>query len=206
MEPDRPDHFRMRQVVRPPKSLDIPGECGPTSSLRKIHPCGQSLDVNDHDELSRRLWLLREQLEQLVGALDIQQLVLANNRLRWLPMVSENVETLVSDIRTSEAERVLLSRRVARSLGLGDDATLVELADAVGDPSAAVWRRHRLHLIALHAEIDDIASSNRELGTRWAAATQEVLISLGGDAVDTYDPSGGTQPLTPTSPRFDRTA
>jgi hypothetical protein len=177
-----------------------------SSSLRIGSGDGQSGDVNDHDELSRRLWLLREQLEQLVGALDIQQLVLSNNRLRWLPMVSENVESLVSDIRSSEAERVMLSRRVARSLGLSDDATLVELADAVGEPNAAVWRRHRLHLISLHAEIDDIASSNRELGTRWAAATQEVLVSLGGDTVDTYDPSGVTQRLTPTSRRFDRTA
>ena len=176
------------------------------SSLRNALASGRSLDVNDHDELSRRLWLLREQLEQLVCALDIQQLVLANNRLRWLPMVSENVEALVGDIRTSEAERVVLSRRVARTLGLDDNATLVEMAEAAGEPNAAVWRRHRLHLISLHAEIDDIASSNRELGNRWAAATQEVLVSLGGDAVDTYDPNGGTQPLTPASRRFDRTA
>lgn len=162
--------------------------------------------MNDHDELSRRLWLLREQLEQLVCALDIQQLVMSNNRLRWLPRVTENVEHLADDIRSSEAERVALSRRVARSFGLEEDATLVDLADAVGEPSAAVWRRHRLHLISLHAEIDEISSSNRELGTRWASTTQEALRALGGEVLDTYDPNGSTQALTPTSRRFDWTA
>lgn len=162
--------------------------------------------MNDHNELSRRLWLLREQLEQLLCALDIQQLVLANNRLRWLPMVSENVEALVADIRASEADRVMLSQRVARTLGLAENATLAELADAVGEPSGTIWRRHRLHLVSLHAEIDEISSSNRELGSRWAAATQDALVSLGGDAVDTYDPTGGSQPLAPASRRFDRTA
>jgi hypothetical protein len=162
--------------------------------------------VTEHDELSRRLWLLREQLEQLVCALDIQQLVLSNNRLRWLRIVSENVERLVNEIRSSEAERVALSRSVARSFGLADDATLLELTHATGEPNAAIWRRHRVHLISLHAEIDSIASSNRELGSQWAAATNDALVSLGGDAADTYDPSGGPDPLTPTSRRFDRTA
>lgn len=162
--------------------------------------------MNEHDELSRRLWLLREQLEQLVCALDIQQLVLSNNRLRWLPMVAENVELLVDEIRSSEAERVALSRRVARALGLAEDATLVDLAETAGEPNAAIWKRHRLHLISLHAEIEDISSSTRELGAHWASATRDVLMSLGGDALDTYDPKGGTQPLTPTSRSFDRTA
>lgn len=161
--------------------------------------------MNDFDELSRRLWLLREQLEHLVCALDIQQLVLSNNRLRWLPMVSENVEQLVEDIRACDAERVDLSRRVARTLGLDDDAALAELAAAADEPFATTWRRHRLQLIALHAEIDELAAANNEIGRRGAAATRELLSSLNGGGIDTYDPSGSTQPLTPTSSVFDRT-
>ena len=92
--------------------------------------------MDDRDELSRRLWLLREQMEQLVCALDIQQLVLANDRLRWLPMVTENVEHLVDDIRESEAQRADVSKRVARLLGLDEQATLNDLVRTVDEPYA----------------------------------------------------------------------
>lgn len=161
--------------------------------------------MDDRDQLSGELWLLREQLEQLVCALDIQQLVLANNRLRWLPMVSENVEHLVDDIRSSDERRVAVSRRVARRLGLAGDAPLSELAAAAGEPYSSTWRQHRLHLVALQAEVEEMAGANQDLGRRGAAATREIMISLNGDVLDTYDPTGGARPLAPTTHRFDRT-
>ena len=164
------------------------------------------VEVDDRNELSRRLWLLREQLEQLVCALDIQQLVLTNNRLRWLPMVTEDVEQLVDEIRASEAERTMLSANIAVDLGLSEDATLADLVDAVGEPYQAVWRRHRLSLLSLRAEIDNISSTNRSVGLRGLAANREALTALGGDALDTYDLSGGSAPLTTMSSNFDRTA
>lgn len=164
--------------------------------------------MEELDELSRRLWLLNEQLEQLVCALDIQQLVLSNNRLRWLPIVTANVEQLVDDIRLSEAERLPVTERASRVLGLPNGATLAEMAAAAGEPYSSAWRRHRLNLLALHAEVEQITSTNRELSRRGAAMTQEILLSMDGSSAqpDTYDPSGGSQHLTPTSRRFDRTA
>jgi hypothetical protein len=163
--------------------------------------------VDDRDELSRRLWLLREQMEQLVCALDIQQLVLANDRLRWLPMVTENVEHLVDDIRRSEAERAEVSRRVATQLGLDERATLNDLVRTVGEPYADVWRQHRLQLLGLQAEVEDITRSNRELSHRGMAVTREAVATLTGETHDTtYDPRGATRPLTTASRRFDRTA
>jgi hypothetical protein len=162
--------------------------------------------VDDRNELSRRLWLLREQLEQLVCALDIQQLVLTNNRLRWLPLVTEDVEQLVDEIRASETERTTLSARVATELGLPEHASLAELAEAIGEPHTSVWRRHRLSLLALRAEIESISSANRSVGLRGIAANREALVALGGDALDTYDPRGATAPLTTMSSNFDRTA
>ena len=163
--------------------------------------------MEELDELSRRLWLLQEQMEQLVCALDIQGLVMANNRLRWLPAVTENVELLVDDIRASEAERLPHAHRAARLLGLGEGATLAEMADAAGEPYRSAWRRHRLNLVSLNEEIDQITASNRELGRRGAAAAAEILAAVGaGASLDTYDPSGGTEQLAPASRRFDRTA
>ncbi|WP_420452478.1 flagellar export chaperone FlgN [Ilumatobacter sp.] len=163
--------------------------------------------MDELDELSRRLWLLQEQMEQLVCALDIQGLVMAHDRLRWLPTVTENVELLVDDIRTSEAERVPHTTRAARKLGLDERATLAEMAEAAGEPYRTAWRRHRLNLVALNEEIDQITASNRELGRRGAAAAQEILAAVGAPApIDTYDPSGSTEQLAPASRRFDRTA
>lgn len=146
-------------------------------------------------------------MEQLLCALDIQGLVMANNRLRWLPSVIENVELLVDDIRASEIERLPHARAAARSLGLAEDATLADMADAAGEPYRTTWRRHRVKLVTLNEEIDQITASNQELGRRGAAAVQEILVSIGADApIDTYDPTGGTQQLAPASRRFDRTA
>lgn len=172
--------------------------------------------MDDRDELSRRLWLLRQQLEQLLCALDIQQLVLANDRLRWLPMVSENVEHLVDDIRQSEADRVAVSRRVATALGCGADATLTDLAIAAGEPYTQQWRQHRLHLLALHAEIEGVTQANFELSRRGAATTREIVGALTGTTVDTYgppahesqtySPGGARTAPRPASPLFDRTA
>lgn len=171
--------------------------------------------MDDRDELSRRLWLLRQQLEQLLCALDIQQLVLANDRLRWLPMVSENVEHLVDDIRRSEADRIAVSRRVAVALGVDPEASLTDLAEAAGEPYAPQWRQHRLHLLALHAEIDGVTQANLELSRRGAATTREIVSALTGTAHDVYAPPateshiyhpGGARPARATTSLFDRTA
>lgn len=164
------------------------------------------MPVDDRDDLSRRLWLLREQMEQLVCALDIQQLVLTNDRLRWLPMVSENVDHIVDDITAAEAERILVSRRVASSLGLSDDASLSQLIDNVGEPYSSVWRQCRLHLVALQVEANELTHENHELTRRGLNAAADMLRTLSGDLHDTYDPSGGTARLSLSSARFDRTA
>lgn len=167
--------------------------------------------MDDREELSRRLWLLRQELEQLLCALEIQQLVLANDKLRWLPMVSENVEHLVDDIRRSEAERVVVARRLGTELGLADDATLGELADAAGEPYTGMWRQHRLHLLALHAEIDAATHANHDISRRGLASSREILESLAGNETSTYDASASGRPATPrptrsTTSLFDRSA
>lgn len=160
------------------------------------------------DQLSRSLWLLREQMEQLVCALEIQQLVLLNNRVRWLPMVSENVEHLVDDIRRSEAERIAISRRVCRELGLHDDASLSDLVRAAEEPYATAWRQSRLQLLGLQSELDELSRENRELTRRGASAATDVLRAITGhaDGHDTYDPLGGSQRLAEPVSNFDRTA
>jgi hypothetical protein len=144
-------------------------------------------------------------MEQLVCALDIQQLVLLNDRLRWLPMVTENVEHLVDDINATEALRVELSSRIATRIGLDSNAPLGELVRIVDPPYAAAWKQHRLHLLGLRAEIDEITSANREVGRRRLANVRETVTALAGETNDTYDLRGVTRPLASASRRFDTT-
>lgn len=159
------------------------------------------------DELTRRLVLLHDQMEQLLCALDIQQLVLANGRLRWLPAVTESVEMLVEEIQVSEAERLAVTRMAAAQMGLPHDATLAEMADAAGDPYRNAWRRTRLELLALHQEVEQVTSANRDLGRQGATAANDVITTLGaGDQPTSYEASGRSAPINPASHRFDRTA
>ncbi|MFK7918557.1 MAG: flagellar export chaperone FlgN [Ilumatobacter sp.] len=158
------------------------------------------------DELTRRLMLLHDQMEQLVCALDIQQLVLANNRLRWLPAVTENVEVLVDEIKISELDRLAVTREAAASLGVDGDQTLAQLADAAGEPFRAPWRRIRLQLVSLHHEIEQITASSAQLGRHGAMAANEVITTLGGaDTMPAYSATGRTEPVNPATHRFDRT-
>lgn len=144
-------------------------------------------------------------MEQLACALEIQQLVLANNRLRWLPMVTENVELVASDIREAESERVAVTQRVASELGLSPDASLLELAAAAGEPHGHTWQQTRLHLIGLQAEIDQFSSENQELTRKGLSSTNSVIGHLAGERHDTYSPDGATSRFAAAGSRFDRT-
>jgi hypothetical protein len=163
--------------------------------------------VNVFDELTRRLLLLHDQMEQLVCALDIQQLVLANNRLRWLPAVTENVEILVAEIKVSEAERLPIAQTAAFELGVANDATLAQLADVSDEPYRSSWRRIRTRLVDLQQEIEQIAATSSQLGQQGAAAANDVITTLGGvEEPTSYSATGRTEPVRPTAHRFDRTA
>ena len=161
--------------------------------------------MDDRDELSRRLWTLREMMSQLLFALEVQQLILANDRLRWLPTITEAVENVVDLIRVAEAERILVAQRVARSYGLREDASLAELANVAPDPHGEIWRQSRVHLVALQAEIDEFTQENQTLNRRGMGSTTAVVRHLEGESTTTYDPQGAAARLAPAASRFDRT-
>ncbi len=193
---DSPPESETRQEAVLPRSADLRASPGGFGTVRV---------VDDRDELSRRLWTLRELMSQLLCALEVQQLVLTNQRLRWLPMISANVEKVVDEIRHAEAERILVSQRVARSYRLRDDASLAELAHVAEEPHAEIWRQSRLHLLAIQSEIDAFAQENQELNRRGMGSTVSVIRHLHGESSETYDPHGATERLAPATSRFDRT-
>lgn len=161
--------------------------------------------MDDRDELSRRLWTLREMMSQLLFALEMQQLILANDRMRWLPLITETIENVVDQIRLAEAERIVISHRVARAHGLRDDASLAELAQVAPEPHGEIWRQSRLHLLAIQAEIDEFSKENQTLNRRGMGATNAVVRHLDGETAASYDPHGAATRLSPSTSRFDRT-
>ena len=197
---DRPDGVRSRTTVRRRDRVLF----HPLAGSEKVRTVGA---VDLLDQLTRRLLLLHEQMEQLVCALDIQQLVLTNNRLRWLPAVTENVEVLVDEIQQSEAERAPIARAAASMLGVSADSSLAELSEAAGEPYRSGWRRTRLQLVSFQQEIELITATNRDLGQHGVAAANDVIAGLGdGPEPTSYSATGRSEPVRPASHRFNRTA
>lgn len=106
-------------------------------------------------ELSAVLWRERELLDVLLYKLDVERLLLATDRRRWLGRAAHEIEFLTARLKEVGLARAVESAEVAEELGLPAEATLQELADATGDE---VWRDIlAAHLAALRAVTGEIA-------------------------------------------------
>jgi len=142
-------------------------------------------------DLSSILWRERELLELLLFKLEEEQLVLAGGRTRWLAHASREVELILEQIRSSEVIRAAEVAALGGQLGLGPNPSLSDLAEAVPPPWHELLRDHRKAFLALTAEIDALAMTNRELLTTGQRAIRETLLAMSG-AVETYGRRGQT--------------
>src|SRR5437868_13978273 len=94
-------------------------------------------------DLASILWREREMLELLLFKLEEEQLVLAGGRNRWLAHATREVEVVLEQIRSTEVIRAVEVEAIGRSLGLGPNPSLGELADAVDEPWRDLLRQHR---------------------------------------------------------------
>ncbi|MFK4729762.1 flagellar export chaperone FlgN [Agromyces mediolanus] len=115
-------------------------------------------------ELSAVLWRERELLDVLLYKLEVERLLLATDRRRWLGRAAHEIEFLTARLKEVGLARAVESAEVAEELQLSAEATLQELADAVGDE---VWRDILLaHLAALRevtGEIGELRDANEQL-------------------------------------------
>lgn len=157
------------------------------------------------EDLSQQLWTMRELLEQMVYKLEMQGLLLAAGRTRWLPFLNSEIESLMEAVNAVDAARSQASTRLARRYGLRPDVSLSELLQYVEHPWGQLLAQHRLHLVSLQSEIEDVSNSNQELARRGLMRSREIIASLGDNSVDVYDPRGYARPLTTSALRLDRT-
>lgn len=142
-------------------------------------------------QLSDVLWTERHLLELLLFKLEEEQLVLTSGRTRWLGHATREVEAVLEEIRDAELGRATEADDVARSLGLPEGVTLLEMSEHAPAPWDDLLRAHRDAFVTLTAEISELADGNRELLAMSHRATQETIMSL-QETVQTYDGHGHT--------------
>lgn len=154
------------------------------------------------EQLSQVLWRERELLEELLFRLEVEQLVLASGRTRWLAHAAGDVEGLLEDLRRTEVLRATAAEAAASDAGLPHSPSLRALAETAPDPWRSILLDHHATFVTLTGEIAAMADANRHLITRGYQAAREVLTEL--SSTDSYTPDGEAA-TTPAGPRlFDR--
>lgn len=152
--------------------------------------------------LSALLWRERRLLELLLFKLDVEQLLLTHGRTRWLAHATDEVTTVLEEIRTTELGHAVESDAVATSLGLEPGATLAQLAAAAPTPWDTVLAEHRDAFLDLTQQIGALADDNRRLLTAAHRSAQETLLAV-DQTVQTYDAHGHAGPGAGTATLFD---
>lgn len=131
-------------------------------------------------ELSYTLWRQRRLLELLVYKLEVQQLLLAAGRTRWVGAAAREVEAVLDQIRQEELARAVQVNALAAELGLSAEPPLKEIIDAAPAPWDEILREHQAAFLALAAEVEGLTRHNRELLNRGYQATREFMASVEG--------------------------
>ena len=157
------------------------------------------------DEVSQILWRERQLLDLLLCKLEVEQLVLASGRTRWLTAVTREVEYVLAEVKQVELLRAVLVGAAAEQLGLDPGCTLRELAAAAPEPWDGILEQHRTAFLTTAEELKAIARLNRDLLSQGARAVHEALAWLSEavdrPAADTYTPVGASSG-TPPGARF----
>ena len=166
------------------------------------------------ERLSLVLWRERELLDLLQFKLEVEQLVLASGRSRWLMRAAREVEAVLETIRETEVLRAVAADEAAASIGMTSNPSLSALAEAAGEPWSTILTEHRDAFVAATREITELADANRDLISAGYRSARETLLTLGESADGLQPrrhrdrrgqpaPPGRPEPVTclPPSPR-----
>jgi FlgN protein len=132
------------------------------------------------NELSMRLWRERELLQRLLFKLEVQELILAAGRSRWVQLASDEVEGVLGQMRHLGLGRAIEVTSVAEEWGAPTDASLRELiAHAPTDAWREVFEEHLRALTALAGEVAERRDANTVQLRAALRATQEAIAGLG---------------------------
>jgi hypothetical protein len=128
------------------------------------------------EKLSLVLWQERELLEALQYRLEVEQLVMATGRTRWLAHAARDVEAAVEELRGMELLRAVAADEAAATAGLEPNPSLAALVEAADEPWRSILADHREAFAAMSEEIERIAATNRVLIAHGLRAAHETLL------------------------------
>lgn len=148
------------------------------------------------ERLSLVLWRERELLETLHYKLEVEQLVLASGRSRWLMNAARDVDAVLTTIRETEMLRAVAADEAADAIGMTSNPSLAALAEAVEEPWSSIFAEHRQAFVSATTDISALADSNRDLISAGYRSARETLLAL-GETTDGYaaDGSATAEPL-----------
>jgi len=173
-----------------------------------VHDVSTETPMKSYEELSRLLWRQRRLIETLLFKLEVERLLLATGKIRWLDAATVEVGVVLDQIRHEDLAREALPLAIIRrELDLGPDATLTDIIDAAPEPWGEIFRDHQTALLAYIGEVEAAAASNRELLQRGLRSTQTFLSSLHTTApADGYSRTGASVGTTLKPSIFDSDA
>jgi hypothetical protein len=149
------------------------------------------------------LWRERELLEALLYRLEVEELVMASGRTRWLAEASRDVEAAALALREVEVLRAVATDEAAEAAGLAPDPSLGDLIAVAEEPWAGLLVEHRDHFLRLTDEIARVAQTNRALIVAGLRSTQDTLLGL-DRAGSTYTSGGAVAAGAARSAVIDR--
>jgi hypothetical protein len=150
--------------------------------------------MKSYEELSRQLWRQRRLIETLLFKLEVERLLLATGKIRWLDAATVEVGVVLDQIRHEDLAREAMPlATIRRELDLDVEATLTDIIAAAPEPWGEIYRDHQTALLAYIGEVEAAAASNRELLQRGLRSTQTFLSSLHTTApADGYSRTGAS--------------
>jgi hypothetical protein len=142
------------------------------------------------ERLSTVLWRERELLDQLHYRLEVEQLVLASGRSRWLAAAARDVDSVLGTIRETEVLRAVAADAAAEAVGMTSNPSLSALVEAAPEPWSSILGEHRQAFVEVTADIGALADLNRDLISAGLRSARETLLSLGGETTDGYAADG----------------
>jgi hypothetical protein len=139
--------------------------------------------------LSQRLWSLRERLEQLVYALNAQQLFLASNRIKFVEQSAVDVSQAAGAVGEMDSVVRQAAHQLAEEVGGTANASLQELSQLCPEPWRGVLAEHRLELARLRSDVEQMVKLNKEATKRVQGAGPNAYTSRGEAVTMTADRS-----------------
>lgn len=155
------------------------------------------------EKLSQILWRERELLETLLYKLEVEQLVMATGRTRWLLQAAKEIEAVLGTVRETELLRAVAADEAAAQLGVSANPSLQSLIDASEEPWTSILTDHRDAFLQVTADLTTMAETNRDLITAGIRSARETLLTL-TEGTDGYSADGSAVVGTARKPLIDR--